>query len=108
MNSNLYRHKITVQQKTVTGYGSRGEETYTWSTFVDSWASIRSLSSREKFNLGQRWPDADLALEMHFVASLTTAMRILDVCCSRTLDIKEAADPFGNRKMLRLVCREIV
>ena len=107
MNSSLYRHKLTVQQKTVTGFGTRGEEVYSWTTFVSTWGIVRSLSSREKFNLGQRWPDANVQMEMHFVQGLTPAMRIIDECCSRTFDLKEVADPTGMRKILKLVGREM-
>lgn len=107
MNTRAYRHKLTVQQKTVTGYGTRGEEVYSWTTYCDTWGEVRPLSSREQFNLGQRWPDVNAMVEMHFLSGVTTAMRVVDVCCSRTFDIKEVADVAGVRKTHRLTCREI-
>lgn len=107
MNSRNYRHKLTVQQKTVTGYGTRGEEQFSWTTFCDTWGEVRALTSREQFNLGQRWPDATVAIEMHFLSGMTTAMRVVDSCCSRTFDALEVADPTGKRKIHKLTCREI-
>ena len=108
MNVGKFRHKLTVQVKTVTGYGTRGEEVYAWSTQVGTWGEVRAMTGREQFNASQQWPDANVLITMHWVAGITTAMRVYDSCCSKYYNIKDVADPGGDRRWLRLTCKETV
>jgi SPP1 family predicted phage head-tail adaptor len=109
MNSGAFRHKCRIEVKSAhTAHGTRGEPTFTWQIFCECWCEVRALTSREQFNLLQRWADINAMIHTHFVASVTSEMRIIDTCCSRTFDIRAADDPDGKRRQLRLTCKEIV
>ncbi len=103
-----YRHKIEVQEKFVTSYGTRGEPVYTWTTKYTTWAKVRGLNGREVYALQQRWPDVAVMIEAKWMSGIATDMRIVDTCCSRTFDIKEATDVAGDRRYLRFACKEIL
>lgn len=108
MKSGKLRHSVTIQQKGTATYDSHGQPIFSWVTFATAFMEVRGLSSREVFNFGQRYADVNAVMEGHYIAGVTVQMRAVDVCCSRTFDIKEASDLKGVRKVLRLVCKEIL
>lgn len=101
------RHHVTIKQKNVTGRNARNEDIYTWGKFADAWMEVRGLTGRETFQYGQMWPNAQLMLRSHYIAGITTEMRIYDNCCNRIFDIRAATDREGRKIELYLLCEEI-
>lgn len=108
LNPGLLRQRVTIQQKSVTGQDTRGQDEYTWASVQETWANITALQGREMEVVQQRWADARFKVIMHFLAGVTFAMRLawLDGSTTRILQIMDVQDPDGLRKRLVLFCRE--
>lgn len=106
MRSGPYRHRITIQEKTVTGQDSYGQDTVIWPTYHACWASVDSLQGREFQAVQQRWADARFRVRIRYKAGIQRAMRI--VWGMRTLDILDAEDPDNTKRQIVMYCKELV
>jgi len=100
------RHKITVQSKTVTSTGDRGQPVYSWTTLATPNASIESATS-----VGKK---AEVARQMVATASHMITMRYLagiDEKCrvqwnGRTFNIGGIWNHEERNIWLTLICTE--
>jgi SPP1 family predicted phage head-tail adaptor len=77
MRAGALRHKITIQQPTITK--SQGVSSTTWSTFkAGVQASIEMLKGADKANAQATWPGADFAIGIRYIPGVNTTMRIVD------------------------------
>lgn len=98
------RERVVVQRATETR-NAIGESVQTWSTFVERWASVDGLSSREVLQTGQQQTEVTHRVRMRYVEGLTQQMRIS--WRGRTLEITSLLE-HGNRSEHELLCTEDV
>jgi len=105
MRAGDLRHRVTIQQKTVTQdtYGATVE---TWAALATVWANIEALSGREFFDSQQTVAQADHRITIRYRADVKPTMRAVEG--SRTFDIQAVLDREGRRRTLELLCREVV
>lgn len=99
-----YRNVIEIQDKLVIK-DTDGAEITEWQTLHTVFCSIRQLSSNEKMASQQLYSEAKYMIDMWYIASIDTTMRIkkddgtyLDIC---------GVDNVGMcNKNLKLICKE--
>ena len=106
LNSGLLRHRITWQQKSVSGQDSAGQDIFTWLPVVTTQCSVTALSGRELEFANELWAEARLRIEMHYVSTIKREMR--GVWGTRYLDVVDAEDPGGTRMVLQVIAKEWV
>lgn len=104
LRSGELRHRITIEARAA-GTGTRGESTGSWSTAVERWASIRTLSGDEAERARQRSPEARLEVRIRYWAGLTTRHRIK--FGSRILQIGFVEDVDQLHVEMVLLCSEV-
>jgi len=106
MQAGKLRHRVTIQQKSVT-QNSYGEEIVTWAELATVWASVEDLSGRE-FYEARQVPAAEVTtrVRIRYRSDVEPTMRI--VHGGRTLEIVFVLDPEGRRRETVLMCRELV
>jgi len=97
------RHKITIQEKTVTE-DSEGIAAETWGDVATVWASVEDLQGREFFQAAAV-AEIIARIKIRYRPGIAPAMRVLFE--SRLFDIKSVIDPDGRRRELQLMCREV-
>lgn len=98
------RHRITIQQATETP-DSAGQPIRTWSTFVANYpVAVDSVAGGEVLRGRQVSAETQIVFAGRWYAGVTAEMRV--VYGSRTLGIVRAADPYGDRRELRIECKE--
>ncbi len=99
------RHRVTIQQKSVTQdtYGAAVE---TWTALAMVWASVEPLQGKEYFSSQQMVAQVDHRIRIRYRAGITPAMRL--VWGSRTFDIQAVIEPETRQRELQLMCREVV
>lgn len=105
MRAGELRHRVTIQQKTIT-QDTYGAEVETWAAVTTVWAKIEDLSGREYF-AAQQVPTAQVStrVTIRWRADVKPEMRAL--ANGRVLDIKAALDPDGRKRELQLMCLEV-
>jgi SPP1 family predicted phage head-tail adaptor len=80
MDAGKLRELITVQQKTVSGTGDRGQPVYTWTTFAQVYAEIEPLPPTGKKTeiARQLVATATHQFTIRYLTGLTPQMRIVD------------------------------
>lgn len=96
------RERVTVQQA-AENRNRLGETVQTWSTFVERWASVTGISSREFFLSGQQQTEITHRVRMRYVDGLNSTMRIL--WRGRVLEIASALEN-ATRSEHELLCTE--
>ena len=69
------RHRITIEEKSVTR-DAEGGEVVTWATFATVWASASSITGREFFASQQVNSTVSMKFGIRWLDGVTTAMRI--------------------------------
>lgn len=98
------RERVTVQRATETR-NRLGETTQSWGAFVERWASVTGISSREFLLTGQQQTEITHRIRMRYVEGLNHTMRIL--WRGRVLEIVSALE-HNNRSEHELLCTERV
>jgi SPP1 family predicted phage head-tail adaptor len=105
MRSEQLRHRITIQQPTIS-QGSMGGATETWSTLATVWAQKANKSSREFYAAHKINAEiTDLFICRHRTG-VESNMRVL--FDGQAYDIISAIDPDGRRRELHITCKEVV
>ena len=71
------RHRIQIQSKDGTTYGTRGEQTDSWVTDATVWCEIRTLSGKEREIAQQIVPQATDQVTIRYLAGVTTEKRVV-------------------------------
>ena len=103
MRAGRLRHSVVIQQNTPTRNG-KGEEIENWSTFATRSAAVVPLTGREMFNAQQRHAEAELRIELRYLAAITTKMRVS--YDSRLFDILHVADIEERRRETHLLVKQ--
>ena len=100
------RHKITIGKRTITGQDAYGASIVTYPVDV-FWADITAMQGRELDAAMQRWAEARFKVRIHFNSyGIDRADRIF--WGTRTLDILDIEDPYGDQRWLIMYCKEFV
>ncbi len=98
------RHRITIQQAT-TAPDAAGQPIPTWTTYLADYpVAIDQVTGGETLRGRQVSAQAMLVFSGRWYPGVTTQMRV--VYDSRTLGIVRASDPYGDRRELRIECKE--
>ena len=103
-NPGRWNQRITITQKTEGTQDSFGAPATTWATYQACYASVVAMQGRELEAAQQTFKDARLKVTTHYLAGVTTAMRI--TWGDRTLEILDAEDPTGLRESSVMTCKE--
>lgn len=96
--------RITIEQP-ASEHDAAGQPIRTWSTLVeDVPAAVESVAGNETIRGRQVSAEATTLFTTRYRADVTTRMRVSYE--GRTLNIVRAADPYGDRRELRIECRE--
>lgn len=106
MEAGKLRHRITIQQETVTR-DAVGAEVTTWGTFLAAWASIENLAGVEGFttSIDQRLAQRQTRITIRDRNNITTKMRVLHG--STVYNIQQIIQDPTQKRHIQLVCEEI-
>jgi len=99
------RHRVTIQQKSVTR-NTFGEEIVTWQDVATVWAAIEPLRGREFFESQQVNAEVTTRIRIRYRPGITPTMRV--VYGSRIFDIQAVINVEERNRELHLMCREEV
>jgi SPP1 family predicted phage head-tail adaptor len=100
------RNRITIQQATNT-LDAAGQPIPTWSTYLADYpVAIDSVAGGEVLRGRQVSAETTLVFSGRWYTGVTTQMRVSYE--GRTLGIVRASDPYGDRRELRIECKEAV
>jgi SPP1 family predicted phage head-tail adaptor len=105
MRAGTLRHRITIQQQTVTR-DTFGGETITWADLATVWASKAHKSSREFFAAQKINAETQELFVVRYRSGVTAKMRVS--YDNRYYDIIGAYDPDGRKRELHLLCKEVI
>lgn len=105
MRAGLLRHRVTIQDKTAVQDGY-GEETLTWSTYAERWASVEPLQGREFLEGKALAAEVTVRIRLRFVSGAAPEMRV--VYGEHTYEIVSVIDVDLRGVEMVLMCREIV
>lgn len=105
MRAGRLRHRITIQQKSVS-QDAYGEEDATWSTYLQTWASVEPLEGREYMEGRAQAQAVSHRVLMRHRDGVTAEMRVLHG--SRVLQIESVLNTRERDEELELMCREMV
>ena len=103
MRAGPLRHRITIQEATET-QDVYGEPDVSWSEFVQAWASVEPIGSREYFASNRENADITHRVRMRYRPGITHKMRVL--YGTRAFDIESIIDARESHRSLELLCRE--
>lgn len=105
MRAGELRHRVTIQQKSVTR-DSYGAEVITWTDVATVWAAVEPLRGREFLEAKQIQSETAYRVRIRHRSDVDTDMRVM--WNSRTLEIVAVLDIGGLGRELELMCREVV
>jgi SPP1 family predicted phage head-tail adaptor len=105
MRAGQLRHKITIQNTTVTqdSYGSKVD---TWAIFATVWASVEPVSGREYFESAKLNAEITHRVRIRYTAGVTPDMKIL--YGDRTFNIKSVINREERNRDMELMCAEVI
>lgn len=103
MRAGELRHRITVEQKSVTR-NDYGEEIASWSEFATRWADAAALDGTESFSRDQKFAEATHRFRLRYLDGVDAEMRVS--WRGRTFDIVSALDPDGMKRETVIVATE--
>jgi SPP1 family predicted phage head-tail adaptor len=104
MQAGKLRHRIEVQEKTVT-HNELNEEVAAWETARKLWADARETGAREVYQAQKLWSEASAVFVVRYTLSVTGHNRI--GYAGRTFEILGTYDPEGTRRALYLAAKEV-
>lgn len=105
INAGQLSNRITLQTSTET-LGASGQPLRTWATFgtANLPAKVETVTGGETIRGRQVSAEAAILFTIRWLTGATTAMRVsFD---GRTLGIVRVSDPYGDRRELRIECKE--
>ena len=99
------RHRVTIQEKTVT-IDAYGGEVVTWGTVATVWAAVEPLSGREFLEGRRQENEINHRIRIRHREGLTPSMRVW--WQSRAFDVETVIERESRRREIWLMCREIV
>ena len=100
------RHRITIQQATSTP-DAAGQPIRAWTTFLADYpVALDQVSGGEVVRGRQVSQETQVVFTGRYYAGVSSQMRV--VYGSRTLGIVRAVDTYGDRRELRIECKEAV
>ena len=99
-------NRITIQAPTTT-QDAAGQPMRTWATLAGPVvlpAKVESVAGGETIRGRQVSAVAQVMFTIRYRSDITTQMRVL--WDGRTLNIVRASDPYGDRRELRIECKE--
>lgn len=107
MQSGRLRHRVTIQQQTVTR-DAYGGEVVTWGTLAEVWALCLPLTGRERYisAASQQLSDLSYGVRIRHRTDVNPKMRV--AWDAKLLDIQLVQDPTGRGEEMVLLCRDIL
>ncbi|MDA8212164.1 MAG: phage head closure protein [Clostridia bacterium] len=105
MNAGELRHRVKIQQKSVTR-DSFGAESVTWSDVATVWAVVEPLRGREFFGAQQVNAEVTTRIRIRYRSGVVPTMRAL--YGSRVYDIQSVINLDERNRELQLMCKEVV
>ncbi len=105
MRAGQLRHRVTIQQKSVTQNGY-GEEVITWQDVATVWAAIEPLQGREYLEGKQVQAEVTTRIRIRYRSGIQPEMRV--TWGSHAYDVQAVIEPESRKKELVLMCREIL
>jgi len=102
MRAGPLRHKVILQEKSVTGRDAKGGEVIDWVEFSTVRANVVPLRGREYVAIRQAQAELQVRIEMRFLSGVTSAMRA--VHGTAIYNIADVIDVGGRRRNLELMC----
>ena len=103
MKIGTLRHRVTLEEKTVTrdGYGG---EVVTWSTVATVWAAVEPLQGREFLDGRRLEAEVNTRIRMRYRSGILPGMRV--TWGDHVYDVEAVLEVESRRRELRLMCRE--
>lgn len=95
-----FRHRVTIQSKTVGSVDAHGQRTKTWADLLDTYAEITTKSSNEAFLQMRNTPERKYQIVIRYVPGITSGMRVKHGL--KYYPITACFDPDGRSKILVL------
>jgi len=109
MRAGELRHRVTIQEKSVTR-NSYGEEVITWGDVATVWAAVEPLArgprGREFIEAQRAGAEITTLIRMRYRSGIAPEMRV--VYGSHTYDIKSVVHVEERQRELHLMCREVI
>ena len=105
MRAGKLRHRITIQDKTVS-QNDYGEEIITWTDVDTLWGSVEPLRGREYIQARQEQAAVTTRIRCRHRSSITPSMRA--VHDGRNYEILSVINPAERNIQMELMCREDV
>lgn len=104
LNPGLLRHKLEFYRKSTETQNSWGEDIAMRELLFTTRAQVKELAGRELFAVQQMWAEARYQIRMHFVGDVREKDEI--DWDGRTLDIIDARDEPGTRRVLTIIAKD--
>jgi len=100
-------NRITLQTPTATLDGA-GQPIRTWTTYsvANLPAKVEQVTGGETIRGRQVGAETQIMFTVRYLAGVTTQMRVS--WDSRTLGIVRASDPYGDKREMRIECKEVL
>lgn len=111
MRSGSYPHYGRIEQRTVTGQNSMGEDVTTWAPVMDTWCLVKYVEGVERDALQQKWDEARYKITMRggYGQQLNASMRFVWLYegNNKVLQLINVGDPGGStRAEATLIARD--
>jgi SPP1 family predicted phage head-tail adaptor len=104
MRAGKLRHRIVIQEKSVTRTAS-GAETVSWAEYDTLWASVEPLSGRELEMAKQLHDEISVRMWIRYRSGVAPEMRVS--WDSRTFDVVSVLNTAERDIKMQLMCREV-
>lgn len=104
MKTGELRHRVTIEEKTVTKDSYGGEEV-TWSEVATVWAAVEPLQGREFLDGRRLEAEISTRIRMRYRSGVLPGMRV--TWGDHTYDVEAVIEHESRRRELRLMCREV-
>ena len=103
MRAGLLNNLVQIEHSTVTSDGEGGESV-TWSTYLETWASIRQLRGREFYAAAQTQAEYTTEIVIRYQAGIDPKMRVR--FGTRIFDIHAVQNEWERDRKIILMCSE--
>lgn len=107
MRAGTLRHRVTIQQKSVTR-DSYGAEVVTWTDLDTVWAAVEPLSGREYLAALQTQAEVTTRIRLRYRSDLVVEPEMRVTWDGHTYDVLAAIETQARRREVQLMCREAV
>ncbi len=111
LNPGVLRHHLEFYRLTADSQNTFGEDVVTREKYADARGQIKNLQGRELEQAMQRWAESRYEVTCHFFDGVSPKDEIdvdggADVPGGTTLNILDASDVSGTRRILTIICRD--